>query len=267
MIAPLQPFAIKGVIWYQGESNGGQATYAQLFPNMILDWRKHWGQGDFPFLWVQLPDYTPRITDPNGPTGWATTREIQADGLKLPATGMAVTIDAGDAGNLHPPYKDIVGHRLALAAEHIAYGKDLIYSGPIFDSLKIDGAKAIVTFKNVGTGLKIAVPEIQPPNFVPPPTDKVTGFAIAGKDKQYSWADATITGTDSVTLTSSDVPAPVYVRYAFGASPEVNLYNSADLPACPFRSDRNDLGGKPKNAPAASPPAPTAPAPATSPAK
>ena len=264
MIAPLQPFAIKGVIWYQGESNAGGNTYAKLFPTMIEDWRKHWGQGDFPFLWVQLPNYTARVTDPNGPTGWATTREIQADGLKVPATGMAVTIEAGDGGNLHPPYKDIVGHRLALAAEHVAYGKDLVYSGPIYDSLKIDGAKAIVTFKNVGTGLKIAVPTVQPPKFVPPPTDKVAGFAIAGSDKQYYWADAAITGTDSVTLSSSDVPAPVFVRYAWGPDPEVNLYNSADLPACPFRSDRNDAGGRPKPAaaPAAAPAATPAPAPA-----
>ena len=264
MIAPLQPFAIKGVIWYQGESNAGGNTYSKLFPTMILDWRKHWDQGDFPFLWVQLPNYTERITDPNGPTGWASTREIQADGLKLPATGMAVTIEAGDGGNLHPPYKDIVGHRLALVAEHVAYGKDLIYSGPTFDSLKVDGAKAIVTFKNVGTGLKIEVPTVQPPKFVPPPTDKVAGFCIAGSDKQYYWADAAITGTDAVTLTSSSVPAPVYVRYAYGADPEVNLYNSADLPACPFRSDRNDLGGKPKPTPVPAPA--TAAAPAASPA-
>ena len=228
---------------------------------MITDWRKHWGQGDFPFLWVQLPNYMARVTDPNGPTSWAITREIQADSLKLPATGMAVTIESGDPNNLHPPYKDIVGHRLALAAEHVAYGRDLVYSGPTFDSLKIDGAKAIVTFKNVGTGLKIAVSAVQPPDFVPPPIDKVAGFAIAGSDKQYYWADASITGKDSITLSNKNVPAPVCVRYAWGDSPEVNLYNSADLPACPFRSDRNDAGGHPLPASAAVPASAT-PAPA-----
>jgi sialate O-acetylesterase len=260
MIAPLQPLAIKGVIWYQGESNGGGATYVKLFPEMIADWRKTWGQGDFPFLWVQLPNYTTRNTDPNGPQGWAYTREVQADGLKIPATGMAVTIDAGDEYNLHPPYKDIVGHRLALAAEHVAYGKDLIYSGPMFESAKVDGAKITVKFSQVGKGLKMEVPQVAPPKFVPPPTDKVAGFAIAGSDKKFVWADASITGPDTVAVSSASVPAPVYVRYAFGTSPEVNLYNSADLPAAPFHTDPTPapVMPKPMTAAPAPPPAPAA---------
>ena len=261
MIAPLQPYAIKGVIWYQGESNAGGNTYSKLFPDMIADWRKTWGQGDFPFIWVQLPNYTTRVTDPNGPTGWATTREIQAAGLKLPVTGMAVTIDAGDENNLHPPYKDIVGHRLALVAEHVAYGKDLLYTGPVMDSVKTDGAKMSVKFSNVGTGLKIEVPQVTPPKFVPPPTDKVVGFAIAGNDKKFAWADAVISGTDTVTLSSASVPAPVYVRYAFGTSPEVNLYNSADLPVAPFRTDPPVVPPAPMATPPAKASSAAAPAP------
>jgi sialate O-acetylesterase len=263
MIAPLQPFAIKGVIWYQGESNSGDPLYAKVFPAMITGWRKGWGQGDFPFLWVQLPNYTTRSPDPNQGGGWSRTREIQADGLKLPATGMAITIEAGDENNLHPPYKAPVGHRLALAAEHVAYGKDLVYSGPLLDSVKIDGAKAVVTFTEAGTGLKIGVPPVSPPKFVPPPTDHVVGFALAGSDSKFSWADAAITGPDVVTLTSKDVSTPVYVRYAWGSSPEVNLYNSADLPAAPFRTDPVPPTSPPMQKPMAPPAAAPAAAPAT----
>jgi sialate O-acetylesterase len=237
MISPLEPLAIKGVIWYQGESNVGDPLYAKLFPVMIEGWRKSWGQGDFPFIYVQLPNVYWRGPTPPDSNEWADAREVQLNGLKIPMTGMAVTIDAGDGNNLHPPYKNIVGHRLALAAEHVAYGRDLVDSGPLFDSVKIDGAKATITFKNTGTGLKIGALPIVPPGTTPPPTDKLVGFAVAGSDRKFAWADATITGPNTVSVSSSQVAAPMFVRYGWGNNPEVNLYNSADLPASPFRTD------------------------------
>jgi sialate O-acetylesterase len=237
MIAPLEPFAIKGVVWYQGESNGGNPLYAKLFPAMIADWRKGWGQGDFPFIYVQLPNFGARSPNPAEIGGWPLSREDQLNGLAIPNTGMAITIDAGDGKNLHPPYKDIVGHRLALCARHLVYGEDLVYSGPLFDSFKIDGNKVIITFKNVGTGLKIGTPPITPPGGTPPPQDQLKGFAIAGSDHKYSWAKATISGPNTVTVTCDQVTAPASVLYGWDADPEVNLYNSADLPASPFRTD------------------------------
>jgi sialate O-acetylesterase len=260
MIAPLEPFAIKGVIWYQGESGG--VPYDKIFDALINSWRKHWGQGDFPFLYVQLPNFGQRATDPNAGGGWAVTREAQFNALKLPNTGMAITIDVGDGNNLHPPYKDVVGHRLALVAQHVAYGKDLVYSGPLFDSAKIDGAKVVVTFKETGTGLKLGVPPVAPPGSTPPPTDAPQGFAVAGKDLKFAWAKASITAPNTITVTCDTVTQPMYVRYAWGSNPEVNLYNSADLPASPFRTDPPTVPP-----PMAKPPAPpAAPKPATAPA-
>lgn len=237
MIASLQPFAIKGVIWYQGESNVGDSGYAKTFPAMLAGWRKTWNQGDFPFIYVQLPNVYFRDANPPDQSEWADARQVQLEGLKLPATGMAITIDAGDGNNLHPPYKQVVGQRLALAAEHVAYGKDIVYSGPLFDAAKIDGAKISVTFKNTGTGLKIGALPTVPTGTNPPPTNKVVGFAIAGSDKKFVWADATISAPDTVTVSSSSVAVPMYVRYGWMNNPEVNLYNSADLPAAPFRTD------------------------------
>jgi len=260
MIAPLEPFAIKGVIWYQGESNGGDALYAKLFPAMIADWRKTWGQGDFPFLYVQLPNFGARAPDPGEISGLPVAREDQFNGLQLPNTGMAVTIDAGDGKNLHPPYKDIVGHRLAQYARHLAYGEDLVYSGPLYDSFKIDGNKVTITFKNVGTGLKIGTPPVMPPGSAPPPKDELKGFAVAGSDHKYSWAKATITGTDTVTVTCDQITAPTSVLYGWDADPVVNLYNSADLPVSPFRTDAPAPTPLGTAMSAATPPLPSAPA-------
>lgn len=269
MIAPLEPFAIKGVVWYQGESNGGNALYAKLFPAMIADWRKTWRQGNFPFLYVQLPNYGKRSPTPFEGGGWPISREDQLNGLAIPNTGMAITIDAGDGNNLHPPYKDIVGHRLALAARHLVYGEDLVYSGPLYDSFKIEGNKVAITFKDVGTGLKIGTLPVTPPGSTPPPTDQLKGFMIAGSDNKFSWATATISGTNTVTVSSDQVTAPTSVRYGWDADPEVNLYNSADLPASPFRTDAPTPTplGTPMPAPAMAPaPAHAAPpAPAASP--
>ncbi len=223
MVNPLIPYAIKGAIWYQGESNAGRAEqYRTLFPAMITDWRKQWGQGDFPFLWVQLANFKERANEP-GDSEWAELREAQSMTLKLPNTGQAVIIDIGDAKDIHPKNKQDVGKRLALAAERIAYGKnDVAYSGPVFDSIKIEGKEARVKFLN-GDGLMAR-------------GDKLRGFAIAGEDQKFVRADAKVEG-DSVVVSAPTVEKPVAVRYGWADNPDCNLYNAADLPASPFRTD------------------------------
>ncbi|MDD5261193.1 MAG: sialate O-acetylesterase [Methylacidiphilales bacterium] len=234
MIAPLVPYAIKGAIWYQGEANAGSKQsgeeYAILFPRMINDWREKWSQGEFPFLFVQLANFTAPAKLPCEGT-WPWLREAQTKTLALPNTGMAVTIDIGNTTDIHPKDKLDVGLRLALAARHIAYGQDLVYSGPIYDSMKVEGNKIIISFTNVGGGLKIGGP---------PWSQKIpaelTGFAIAGDDKNWLWARAEIDG-DKVVVTSDQVPAPVAVRYGWANSPPVDLYNKEGLPASPFRTD------------------------------
>jgi len=224
MIAPLIPLAIRGAIWYQGESNAGRAwQYRKLFSAMIVDWRKNWVQGDFTFLWVQLANFRPRKAEP-AESAWAELREAQNLALKLPKTGHAVIIDIGEARDIHPKNKQDVGKRLGLAARKIAYARDLCYSGPMYESLKIEGAKAIVKFKHVCGGL------------VAKGGGALKGFAVAGADKKFVWADAKIDG-GTVVLSSDKVAAPVAVRYAWADNPECNLYNAKDLPACPFRTD------------------------------
>jgi sialate O-acetylesterase len=224
MIAPLLPCAIRGVIWYQGESNTRNAPlYRKLFPAMIRSWRDSWGQGDFPFLFVQLPGFLLKKSAPSQ-SAWAELREAQAVALKLPKTAMAVTIDIGDEHNLHPANKQDVGKRLALAAQANVYGQNIASSGPVFASSKVEGDKIAVTFKQTEGGL--VVKGGGPPK----------GFAIAGADKQFVWADAEIDG-DKVIVHSAQVPHPVSVRYAWADDPDANLYNRADLPAGPFRLD------------------------------
>lgn len=235
MISPILPFTIKGVIWYQGES-GGQ-PYDIIFPNLITDWRKHWGQGDFPFLFVQLPNFRKPEPDSNGLNGMSMTREAQAGALKLPHTGMAVTIEVGDPNNLHPPYKEPVGHRLALAAKELVYGEKIVGQSPLYESATPDGNKINVKFKNTGTGLKIGQSPVVPPGATALPTTELKGFAVAGADGKYSEATATITAPDTVTVTAEAVANPTTIRYAWNSSPQCNLYNSADLPAGPFRTD------------------------------
>jgi len=224
MINPIVGFAIKGAIWYQGESNSGMAyQYRELFPKMITDWRKKWNQGDFPFIFVQLANYNPRNAEPVE-DAWAELREAQLMTLKLPNTGMAVTIDIGDGGNIHPANKQDVGKRLALAARKVAYKEDIPYCGPIYKSLKINGNAITLDFNCVFNGLSTS------------DSKKVTGFAIAGDDKKFYWADAKILG-DKIRLSSPKVPKPKAVRYAWSGNPECNLINSAGLPASPFRTD------------------------------
>ncbi len=223
MIAPLTKFTIRGVIWYQGESNVGRAAeYRRLFPAMITDWRKAWGLGDFPFLFVQLANFLARKPEPSE-SAWAELREAQMFALKLPNTGMATAIDIGDANDIHPRNKQEVGRRLALVARAIAYGEPIVYSGPIYERMQVEGNKVRLFFRHVGSGLVCK-------------GEKLTGFAITGVDGKFVWAEAAIEG-DTVVVWSPQVPQPVAVRYAWADNPEVSLYNREGLPALPFRTD------------------------------
>lgn len=224
MIAPLIPGVIKGVIWYQGESNAGRAyQYRKLFPAMIQNWRRDWGQKDFPFLFVQLANFKKRQPQPSE-SSWAELREAQLMTLALPKTAMAVIIDIGEANDIHPKNKQDVGYRLGLAAHAIAYGADKVYSGPIYESMEVDGDKVRLSFKHIGGGLVIKNGE------------PLKGFAIAGPDRKFVWADAQI-DSNTVVVWNKEVPNPVAVRYAWADNPECNLYNQAGLPASPFRTD------------------------------
>ncbi|NSW80263.1 MAG: sialate O-acetylesterase [Chthonomonadetes bacterium] len=224
MIMPIVPYAIQGAIWYQGESNAGRAyEYRTLFPAMIQDWRKAWGQGDFPFLFVQLANFMATKPEP-GESAWAELREAQLMTLRLPKTGMAVAIDIGEADDIHPRNKQDVGKRLALNALAIAYGRKIDYSGPIYSHMKREGNRIRLYFKHVDGGLTT-------PNGEP-----LKGFAIAGADRKFVWADARIEG-NTVVVSSPQVSEPVAVRYAWADNPVCNLYNRAGLPASPFRTD------------------------------
>ncbi|MBW3636589.1 MAG: sialate O-acetylesterase [Armatimonadetes bacterium] len=225
MIAPLIPYGIKGVSWYQGESNAGRAeVYRTLFPTLISDWRARFGQGDFPFYWVQLANYQALQKEPvEG--GWAMIREAQTLTLRLPRTGQALAIDLADRdnpGDIHPRNKKDVGHRLALLALNREYGQKTIDSGPIFSSMTVTGNQVRLSFQN-SDGLKAA-------------GAKLLGFAISGSDGVWKWADATIDG-NQVVLSSPEVARPVAVRYGWASNPLGNLYNGANLPARPFRTD------------------------------
>jgi sialate O-acetylesterase len=247
MISPLVPYGIKGVIWYQGESNGNEPIpYRAEVPGLIKDWRSHWNQGDFPFLLVQLPNYMQRQANPSD-SNWVRTREAQTKALDLPNTGLAVTLDIGDAGNIHPPDKWDVAHRLALQAQRVAYGQTAgVYAGPTFKSLKVEGDSVRISFDNVGTGLVTGNP---PARFftcqkkpVPQaPAAELKGFAVAGADQKYYWAQASIIGNE-VFVKSTAVPNPATVRYAWADNPDCNLYNREGLPAAPFRTDDYPLG-------------------------
>jgi sialate O-acetylesterase len=224
MIAPIIPFAIKGAIWYQGESNAGRAhQYRRLFVDMIRNWRHDWGQGDFPFLEVQLAPFM-AITNRPMESTWAELREAQVFATqKLPKVGLAVITDVGEELDIHPRKKEPVGGRLALAARSIAYGQRLVYSGPSYKSMRVKGDQAILSFDHVGSGLVARDGELK-------------GFAIAGEDRKFVWAAAHIEG-DKVIVHSLDVQKPVAVRYGWANFPVVNLWNKDGLPASPFRTD------------------------------
>lgn len=224
MIAPLAPYAIQGAIWYQGESNAGRSfQYRTLLPAMIKNWRETFGQGDFPFLIVQIAPYEAIVREPSDSI-WAEIRDSQLHvSQQVPKTALAVTTDVGDERDIHPRRKEPVGARLALAARALAYGENVDYSGPLYDSMSVADGKVRLRFKHLGGGL---VAKDGP----------LTGFTIAGEDKKFHAADAVIDG-DTVVVSSASVPAPVAVRYGWAAYPVVNLWNKAGLPASPFRTD------------------------------
>ena len=222
MINPLVPYGIAGAIWYQGESNAPRAEQSRtLLPTMIKDWRTRWGQ-EFPFLIVQLANFKPRAEQP-GDSDWAELREAQTLTTKLPKVAQAVIIDVGDAADIHPKNKQEVGRRLALAAQHVAYGRKLEWSGPVFDAMKVDGDKVRLSFAHAD-GLKTA------------DGGPLTGFAIAGAGRKFVWAKAEIDGP-AVVLKADGLSEPVAVRYAWADNPACNLVNGAGLPAVPFRTD------------------------------
>jgi len=225
MISPLLPYGIKGAVWYQGESNAARAKqYQTLLPTMIKDWRRAFGVGDFPFYIVQLANFMKPKTEP-GDSAWAELREAQAmTAQSLPQSGLAVAIDIGDAADIHPVNKQEVGRRLALNALAGTYGGKIEYSGPVYDSVKTAEGKLTFTFSHAGG---LASKE----------GAKLQGFAIAGEDKKWVWADAVIEGK-TVTLSSPQVPKPVAARYDWADNPNGNLINEAKLPAVPFRTDR-----------------------------
>jgi sialate O-acetylesterase len=216
MIAPLLPYAMRGVIWYQGEANvGREKQYQTLFPAMIAGWRRAWGEGNFPFLFVQIAPFsgmTPEIREAQLLSWQRTTN-----------TAMAVTIDCGDANDIHPAHKQPVGERLSLAARALAYGEKIEYSGPVYASLTIEGANAVLKFTHLGGGLVAKDGELK-------------GFTIAGEDKVFHPAQAKIVG-ETIVVSSPGVPQPVSVRYGWANVPEGNLFNHAGLPATPFRTD------------------------------
>lgn len=224
MIAPLTAYTLRGAIWYQGENNVSRAhQYRDLFPTMIRDWRARWGQGDFPFYFVQLANFLPVNPEP-GESDWAELREAQTLTLREPNTGMAVAIDIGEAGDIHPRNKQDVGHRLAVNALAQTYKQKIEYSGPRHTEMKIVGDEVVLSFAHTTGGL--TTKNNEPPK----------GFAVAGDDHKFVWATARIEG-DKVIVRSERVPRPRAVRYAWANNPVCNLYNGAGLPASPFRTD------------------------------
>jgi sialate O-acetylesterase len=224
MINPLIPYGIKGFLWYQGEANDSTAyNYRKLFPMMITDWRQRWHQGNLPFLYVQLANYK-KIRPVPSESEWAELREAQTMALLQPNTGMACTIDIGEAESIHPLNKQEVGRRLALIANKQVYKQDCIAAGPMYKSFRVVGNSIRISFINTGSRLSTKDGK------------GVAGFAITGNDKQFYWAKAVIEG-DEVVVTSDKVLEPVAVRYAWADNPVCNLINSEGLPAVPFRTD------------------------------
>ena len=225
MISPIQTFGIKGVIWYQGENNVGRAyQYRTLLPAMIGDWRQHWGQGAFPFYIVQLAGLGAPAVQP-GDDNWAELREAQLMTAEhTQNSGLALAVDVGDPNDIHPKNKQEVGRRLSLVALAKTYGQNIEYSGPAYKSYKVEAGSVRLSFTHLGGGLTAK------------DNAPLTGFAIAGSDRKFVWADAKIDG-DTVVVSSAQVPAPVAVRYAWSIDPAISLYNQAGLPASPFRTD------------------------------
>ncbi len=234
MVYPTLGYGIKGVIWYQGESNATRAyEYKSLFPFMIEQWRKEQGQGDFSFYWVQLADFNPEKPEP-GDAAWAELREAQTQTMKLPNTGQAVIIDLGEGKDIHPRNKHDVAARLVRWALVRDYGMKMPYRSPEFKNLEIRDNKAVVTFDMFGSSLRAF------------DVEEARGFAVCGNDHVWHWAKGKVTGKDQVEVWSADVPSPVAVRYGWADNPVVNLYSNDGLPVTPFRSDSFPMTTEPK---------------------
>jgi sialate O-acetylesterase len=227
MIEPLVPFAIKGAIWYQGESNAARAEqYRKLLPALISDWRRRFRTGEFPFLIVQLANFRARDPQPLDKSEWAELREAQTlTARKVPRCGLALAIDIGEENDIHPANKQDVGKRLAIEARRVAFGERVESHGPAFQSMRIDGGKARIKFSHAGGGL-----------VVKDGGTAAKGFSVAGRDGRWVWAAGEVAG-EEVIVSSPEVPEPAAVRYAWASNPETNLYNKHGLPAEPFRTD------------------------------
>ncbi len=227
MISPLVPYGLRGAIWYQGERNSNGPTavlYGLQLQTLIADWRTRFDQGDFPFLFVQLPNFMAPQQEPSETSGWVMVREGMLNTLKTPNTGMAVTVDIGEEKDIHPKNKQDVGKRLAAWALATTYDVGKVAGGPIYNSFEKHGGEITLRFDNVGDGLAIAG------------GGPLKGFAVAGDDRKFVWADARIEG-DKVIVSSSKVRGPLAVRYAWASNPTCNLANGAGIPASPFRTD------------------------------
>jgi len=237
VLNPTIGYGIKGAIWYQGESNARQAyEYNYLFPFMISQWRKEWGQGDFPFYWVQLTNFQPRKTQPSE-SAWAELREAQTKTMKLPNTGQAVIIDLGEGKDIHPRNKRDVAARLVRWPLVMDYGMKLPYRSPEFQSVAFDSSKALVTLDCHGSSLR------------PFGVDEVQGFTLCGADGIWHWAQGKVIGKDQVELTSAEVPSPTFVRYAWADNPDCNLFSMDGLPVTPFRTDNFPMSTDPNRLP------------------
>ncbi len=226
MVAPVISYGIKGILWYQGESNMDRPQeYSQLLTALIANWRSKWNRPDLPFIYAQLPNFM-EVQYLPAESQWAELREGQRKTLSVPRTAMAIAIDAGEWNDIHPLNKKTVGERLALAAEKLAYGNnEVVASGPLFQSAKVEGKSITVTFTSIGSGL------------VAKGGEELMHFAVAGADKKFRWAKATIQG-NQVVVSNDEVLKPLYIRYAWADNPEAaNLYNKEGLPASPFRTD------------------------------
>jgi sialate O-acetylesterase len=234
VLHPTLGYGIKGVIWYQGESNAGRAwEYAQLFPLMIEQWRAEWKQGDFPFYWVQLADFMAEKSEP-GESAWAELRESQTKTMALPNTGEAVIIDLGEGNDIHPKNKYDVAARLVRWALARDYGMKLECQSPAYQEMRIEENKAILTFDHVGGGLRTV--DIK----------EVKGFAICGEDRNWVWADAEIKGENTIAVWNDAIAVPVAVRYAWADNPVCNVYSKVGLPMTPFRTDSFPMTTEPK---------------------
>ena len=229
MTAPIWGWAQPGEevtvsIGAESKSTNAEGTlYGEQLPMLINDWRGRWGQGDFPFAWVQLPNFMKPTTEPVESSGWALTRDSMRKTLALPKTGMTVNTDIGDAQDIHPKHKQEIGRRLALWALSTVYGQDRAYSGPLYDKLEIKSGHVTLSFTHTHGGLVAKGGDLK-------------GFAIAGADRKWAWASAQIEG-DKVWLTNDEIKEPVAVRYSWANNPDGTLCNGAGLPASPFRTD------------------------------